>query len=123
MSNIEHLSILHNIWLTSKSYEIKKHTMLHMEAIIYSCFKMFFCFTFYFLVTFVEESERYKILHWIQGLLKDTEKGKRWAYGGDFGDVPNDLNFCLNGLVWPDRTPHPALHGNFLTCHVYLSTP
>lgn len=39
---------------------------------------------------------------------------KRWAYGGDFGDQPNDLNFCLNGLMWPDRTPHPALHGNFL---------
>ncbi|MFN8464527.1 MAG: glycoside hydrolase family 2 TIM barrel-domain containing protein [Caldilineaceae bacterium] len=32
-----------------------------------------------------------------------------WAYGGDFGDVPNDGNFCLNGLVAPDRTPHPAL--------------
>ncbi|XP_024021112.1 uncharacterized protein LOC21406722 isoform X1 [Morus notabilis] len=51
------------------------------------------------------------IWDWVdQGLLKDTEKGKRWAYGGDFGDVPNDLNFCLNGLIWPDRTPHPALH-------------
>lgn len=34
-----------------------------------------------------------------------------WAYGGDFGDTPNDLNFCLNGIVWPDRSPHPALHG------------
>ncbi len=32
-----------------------------------------------------------------------------WAYGGDFGDQPNDLDFCINGLVWPDRTPHPAL--------------
>ena len=32
-----------------------------------------------------------------------------WAYGGDFGDEPNDENFCCNGLVWPDRTPHPAL--------------
>ncbi|KAH9617726.1 hypothetical protein KSS87_001056 [Heliosperma pusillum] len=35
---------------------------------------------------------------------------KHWAYGGDFGDTPNDLNFCINGLTWPDRTPHPALH-------------
>ncbi len=34
----------------------------------------------------------------------------QWAYGGDFGDEPNDRNFCINGLIWPDRTPHPALH-------------
>lgn len=25
-----------------------------------------------------------------------------WAYGGDFGDCPNDLNFCINGIVPPD---------------------
>src|SRR5690606_37845471 len=31
-------------------------------------------------------------------------------YGGDFGDKPNDRQFCLNGLVFPDRTPHPALY-------------
>jgi len=30
-----------------------------------------------------------------------------WAYGGDFGDNPNDGAFCINGLVAPDRTPHP----------------
>lgn len=30
-----------------------------------------------------------------------------WAYGGDFGDQPNDGAFCLNGLVGPDRIPHP----------------
>ncbi|MCL2189072.1 MAG: glycoside hydrolase family 2 [Defluviitaleaceae bacterium] len=28
------------------------------------------------------------------------------AYGGDFGDAPNDKNFCLDGLVYADRTPH-----------------
>jgi len=33
-----------------------------------------------------------------------------WAYGGDFGDVPNDVNFCTDGIVWPDRTAHPALY-------------
>ena len=32
-----------------------------------------------------------------------------WAYGGDFGDEPNDGAFCCNGLVSPDREPHPAL--------------
>ena len=31
------------------------------------------------------------------------------AYGGDFGDKPNDANFCLDGLVYPDRTPHTGL--------------
>ncbi|XVF00254.1 hypothetical protein REPUB_Repub03eG0269200 [Reevesia pubescens] len=52
------------------------------------------------------------IWEWVdQALLKDNENGnKYWAYGGDFGDTPNDLNFCLNGLTWPDRTPHPAVH-------------
>lgn len=33
-----------------------------------------------------------------------------WAYGGDFGDEPNDYDFCINGLIWPDRTPHPAMY-------------
>lgn len=30
-----------------------------------------------------------------------------WAYGGDFGDKPNDRNFLINGLIGPDRVPHP----------------
>jgi len=47
---------------------------------------------------------------WDHGLLQELPDGtKRWAYGGDFGDVPNDGNFCLDGLVWPDRRPKPAL--------------
>ncbi len=47
---------------------------------------------------------------WDHGLRQTLEDGsKRWAYGGDFGDRPNDGNFCLDGLVWPDRTPKPAL--------------
>lgn len=28
-----------------------------------------------------------------------------WAYGGDFGDNPNDGNFCCNGVLLPDNTP------------------
>ena len=32
-----------------------------------------------------------------------------WAYGGDFGDPVHDAQFCINGLVFPDRTPHPAM--------------
>jgi len=52
------------------------------------------------------------IWDWVdQGLLKTDEKGMSyWAYGGDFGDEPNDENFCINGMIWPDRTPHPAMY-------------
>ncbi|KAI4383912.1 hypothetical protein MLD38_009699 [Melastoma candidum] len=52
------------------------------------------------------------IWEWVdQALLKEKGNGlKHWAYGGDFGDSPNDLNFCLNGLTWPDRTLHPSIH-------------
>lgn len=45
-----------------------------------------------------------------QGIKRKDPHGKEyWAYGGDFGDVPHDANFCINGMVWPDRTPHPAM--------------
>jgi beta-galactosidase/beta-glucuronidase len=52
------------------------------------------------------------IWDWVdQGLLQVDEQGREyWAYGGDFGDEVNDLNFCINGLIWPDRTPHPAMY-------------
>jgi beta-galactosidase len=42
---------------------------------------------------------------------KDPKGASFWAFGGDYGpaDVPSDQNFCCNGLVGPDRTPHPAL--------------
>ena len=33
-----------------------------------------------------------------------------FAYGGDFGDYPNDGNFCINGLIHPDRRPNPHLY-------------
>ncbi|MGU0160977.1 glycoside hydrolase family 2 TIM barrel-domain containing protein [Escherichia coli] len=43
-------------------------------------------------------------------LILNMMKGHPWsAYGGDFGDTPNDRPFCMNGLVFADRTPHPAL--------------
>ena len=35
------------------------------------------------------------------------QKDEYWAYGGDFGDKPNDGAFCINGLIAPDRKPHP----------------
>ncbi len=48
------------------------------------------------------------IWDWVdQGILKKENGKEFWAYGGDFGDKPNDGPFCLNGLIAPDRTPHP----------------
>lgn len=39
-----------------------------------------------------------------------SENGKtKYGYGGDFGEVMHDSNFCLDGLVYPDRTPHTGL--------------
>ena len=32
-----------------------------------------------------------------------------FRYGGDFGEYPHDGNFCMDGLVYPDRTPHTGL--------------
>lgn len=51
------------------------------------------------------------IWDWVdQGLSKTDENGKKfWAYGGDYGDKPNDGNFCMNGLVFPDRAVPPKL--------------
>ena len=44
------------------------------------------------------------------GLRQQTSDGRvYWAYGGDFGDVPNDANFVCDGLVGPDRDIHPAM--------------
>nr|WP_083332579.1 glycoside hydrolase family 2 TIM barrel-domain containing protein [Hyphomonas sp. Mor2] len=45
-----------------------------------------------------------------QGLAETDAEGRfYWAYGGHFGDTPNDANFNINGLVGPDGVPHPAL--------------
>jgi beta-galactosidase len=51
---------------------------------------------------------------WVdQGYEKKDANGKvYYAYGGDYGPpgTPSDSNFCINGLVLPDRTPHPGLY-------------
>ncbi len=48
---------------------------------------------------------------WVdQGIRQRTEAGESWfAYGGDFGDDPNDGPYCLDGVVFPDRRVQPAL--------------
>ncbi|WP_347551383.1 glycoside hydrolase family 2 TIM barrel-domain containing protein [Pseudalkalibacillus hwajinpoensis] len=44
------------------------------------------------------------------GIHQLTEHGKEYvAYGGDFGEAPNDSNFVIDGLVMADHTPSPAL--------------
>jgi len=48
------------------------------------------------------------IWDWVdQGLIKNDNGLEFFAYGGDFGDKPNDGPFCINGLIAPDRKPHP----------------
>jgi len=51
------------------------------------------------------------IWDWVdQGLRQKTKDGIEWfAYGGDFGEKVTDGNFCINGLVFPDRTIQPEL--------------
>jgi len=43
-----------------------------------------------------------------QAVWKKDSRGKWLAYGGDFGDKPNDDNFNCNGIVAADRTYHPG---------------
>ena len=43
-------------------------------------------------------------------LIKEYENGKKvYGYGGDFGEKNHDGNFCVDGLVYPDRRPHTGL--------------
>jgi len=45
---------------------------------------------------------------WYDHGLK-TSKTEDYRYGGDYGDFPTNGNFCIDGLLMPDRTPSPAL--------------
>ncbi|MFJ8752595.1 glycoside hydrolase family 2 TIM barrel-domain containing protein [Streptomyces sp. NPDC102441] len=51
------------------------------------------------------------VWEWIDhGLRRTDENGREYfAYGGDFGDSPNGGTFCIDGLLFPDRTPSPGL--------------
>jgi len=49
------------------------------------------------------------IWDWVDQGLYDKERG--WTYGGDYGEnAPSDGNFCCNGVVNPDRDPHPGFY-------------
>lgn len=43
------------------------------------------------------------------GIRVDREDGPTWLYGGDYGDYPNNANFCIDGLVFPWQEPSPGL--------------
>jgi len=51
------------------------------------------------------------IWEWLDhGIRQTTADGRSYfAYGGDFGETPNDANFVCDGLVSADRVPHPAM--------------
>ncbi|HSH94621.1 MAG TPA: glycoside hydrolase family 2 TIM barrel-domain containing protein, partial [Roseimicrobium sp.] len=51
------------------------------------------------------------VWEWVDHALRTKTKDgvEFYAYGGDFGDEPNDGNFVTDGLVFPDRTPSPGL--------------
>lgn len=61
--------------------------------------------------------EKYPILQggciwdWVdQGFAAKTDDGRKyWTYGGDYGEngTPSDGNFCINGVVYPDRSVKP----------------
>lgn len=46
--------------------------------------------------------------HGIETYTEDEEKYYR--YGGDFGDDPSNKDFCIDGMLMPDRTPSPGLY-------------
>lgn len=52
------------------------------------------------------------IWDWVdQAMYHYTKDGKRYlAYGGDFGDFPNDGQFVMNGIIFADRTPKPQYY-------------
>lgn len=63
------------------------------------------------------------IWDWVdQSIWKTNEEGERYyAYGGDYGEnMPNDNTFLNNGIVFPDRTPQPALY-EVKKAHEYIN--
>ncbi len=44
------------------------------------------------------------------GILAHDDNGTPfYKYGGDYGDYPNNYNFCMDGLIYSDQTPSPGL--------------
>jgi len=66
-----------------------------------------------FIWDWVDQGLRQPVTADRQGRFLPVRPGEKtfWAFGGDFGPqgTPSDQNFCCNGLVSADRTPHPGL--------------
>lgn len=68
------------------------------------------------------------IWDWVdQGLLHEVKdaNGKAveaWGYGGDFGDPVHDAQFNINGLIWPNREPHPGCWECKAVMVIYLAS-
>lgn len=62
----------------------------------------------------VENSDKYFggcIWEWCDHAVNiGTKEAPRYRYGGDFGDEPNDNYCCVDGLVFPDRSPRPGYY-------------
>lgn len=71
---------------------------------------------------------KYKRLHggfiweWYDHGIYSEKDGKvEYLYGGDFNDFPTNYNFCIDGLLMPDRKPSPALlEYKQVICPVYI---
>jgi beta-galactosidase/evolved beta-galactosidase subunit alpha len=69
------------------------------------------------LLEYQETFEKYPRLHggfiweWVDHGIKAVDQQGRtfYKYGGDYGDAPNNGNFNMDGLLFPDRTPSPAM--------------
>lgn len=50
------------------------------------------------------------VWEWCDHGIRQFKDGEEYfAYGGDFGDFPNDDKFCIDGMLFPDRKPHPCM--------------
>ncbi len=66
---------------------------------------------------YMERMEKYKgffgafVWEWCDHAIYKGEKNgrKMYYYGGDHGEYPHDNNFCVDGMVSPDRIPHTGL--------------
>lgn len=63
---------------------------------------------------FIESSKRTIgacVWDWVdQGIVRSGGNCSEFLYGGDFADIPNDQDFCCNGLITPDRQETAKLH-------------
>ena len=50
------------------------------------------------------------------GIYTEEEGQKYYKYGGNYEDFPTNGNFCIDGILMPDRTPSPGMEGQGHLC-------